>query len=209
MTSKALVIIGLAVLIAATGGVAIASNYNNQPTVADSASNTESVYDDTTADDDNTAYDDSDDLYTDDDGTVDKGEAVSTEPDDDPTSDVQPTDSEQYDENKTDGSDISLIAEYKINHVLNHNSGEPVAPQVAFGKYFRQCFLRLYDNGAFEMCINPSSDKIELGSYAISDDNLIVDYGNDRAASYKILYDDNNDIETIIVTSGQYIIYFS
>ena len=207
MSRKALVIVGLAALLAATGGVAFASGGGQQPPVSSSAvseqtndtysdNSDDSPYDEDTQDDSNDVVEQSDtDVEAADDGV--SSDMENTEPE-----------TEAQDDDTSYPVDKQLIADFSVIRVIDHNTSDPVAPQMVFGKYYNSCFFRLYDDDSFEICTSPSTGTIDTGSYTVEDENLIAEYDNGKTASYKILFDDSGDIETLIDASGKYIVYF-
>lgn len=220
MSRKAVVIVALAAAIAATTGVAFASNNGNIAHVrgadgepassiveqVDDFSGEEVYYSDDAQTSELVAQGDlSDPAVAESETQSSEVEADDQRVDSDTDTDTD-TDSDG-DEVKT--SSVKLpVANYTIQRVVDINNGEEILPQVVFGKYFNDCYLTLYNDSTMELCLNPAAGESESGSYSIDGDYLSVDFGNDRATAYKLLYTDEGAIDTIIVTSGSNVIYF-
>ena len=203
MSRKALVIVGLAVVVAASTGVAFASN-------SDTAHVRGADADPAVSD---IAYDGA---YTDDHTVSDPDTSVSYDTDesvedihDDSKTDIEDADSEDItsDTANDDGDDANDVS-FEIKRVIDTSTGEEASPRVVFGKYYHSCYLVLYSDRTLTLSLNPSADIDLTGSYTISGDTMSVDYGDDIGAEYRIIYADNGDIDYIIVNSGGYDIYF-
>lgn len=213
MSRKGLVIIGMAVLLATTGGVAFAGNSSVPPSAtASSAAETVNEYYDTNDENDSDGYVEYHDGEVADPIDDDNAENDILSSPSDPVSNDGSADQTEPENNDQSGNDDfaerNLIYEFSVQQVIDHNSGDPVAPQVAFGKYYHLCGLKLYDDGSFELNFNPSTGNLKTGTYEIEGDDMIVDFGDNRLDSYRILFGDEGDIESIIIASGKYIIYF-
>lgn len=203
MSKKALVIVGLAAVIAATSGIAFASNRDGlQKTKTFSDAETVSVSDDgdVLSDDGGSSIGENSGDAADPDGTVDpEGTAVSRDP------------SEDLDDDNSDSGQASraeVIASYTVQRVILRDSGEEQSMGLVFGKYASLCYLKLYDDGTAELCVNPSAGTSRRGEFTVKDDRMYVDYGGVEPAEYPVLYADGGGIETIIVPYGEYDVYF-
>ena len=207
MSKKALIIVGLAAVIAASTGVVFASNSNAHPRGADgdpiTASQTSDVGDTDVSNDSDIqeAGAQSEETLTDE--TV-VYETLA------PEVNVQFTQTEQTGEAGESGSSLQILpsASYSIKRVLDRSSGEEQSPQLVFGKYYGSCYLTLYNDCTAEICLSPSTGKSEKGSYSIYGNTMYVDFGDDRMAQYTVDFGENNTINYIIVTSGEYDVYF-
>lgn len=203
MSKKALIVVGLAALIAASTGVAFATNGPGQakpsvttPTAA-TVPPTEAVVDYEVADE------------------ADHESGTITEASEKPTTTV---------ENGVmiDGHLVEPYApmeelpetqrflndKYTIQRVLDAESGEELSLQVVLGKYYGDCSISTYTDGTLELCLSPSTGEVRKGIYSIYNDILYVDYGDDRIEQYPIIYAENAVIESIIVSDGVYDYYF-
>ena len=210
MNNKALVVVGLAAVIAASTGVAFASNGSTHTRGADGdpspAAQSVSTEADISSD---SSYEPAGDAVT------ETGENVTaaSEPTD-ATSSYEP--SSQSVQSQTlsgdDSNSSSFVvlpsASYSIKRVVDRSSGEEQAPQLVFGKYYSDCYLTLYNDCTVELCLNPSAGKIEKGTYSIYGDTMYVDHGDDRMSQYKVVFGDNSSIVYIVVSSGEYDVYF-
>ena len=196
MSKKALIIVGLAAVIAASAGIVLSSGGNSHPrsTDGDPAASTQSssiaasdIFSDDASGQDYEAS-----------NTVESIAVVSGE--------ISSVNSDYTGSIDNDKAHVPT-ATYSIKRVVEHNSGDDVSPQLVFGKYFGGCYLTLYSDSTAEICLNPSTGTSEKGSYSISDSVMSIDFGKDRAAEYNIVYGDNG-IENIIVGSGEYDVYF-
>lgn len=196
MSKKALIIVGLAAVIAASAGIVLSSGGNSHPrsTDGDPAASTQSssiaasdIFSDDASGQDYEAS-----------NTVESIAVVSGE--------ISSVNSDYTGSIDNDKAHVPT-ATYSIRRVVEHNSGDDVSPQLVFGKYFGGCYLTLYSDSTAEICLNPSTGISEKGSYTIADSTISIDFGKDRAAEYNIVYSDNG-IENIIVGSGEYDVYF-
>lgn len=210
MNNKALVIVGLAAVIAASTGVAFASNGTSHPRGADgdpsTASQSVSTEAGVSADG---AYDSAADPQ------AETGESVlpaSEAYDATVTTDSTPqsVQSETVSGTDSNASSFNVLpsASYTIKRVVDRNSGEEQAPQLVFGKYYSSCYLTLYNDCTVELCLSPSTGKSEKGTYSIYGDTMYVDHGDDRMSQYTVVFGDNSSIEYIVVSSGEYDVYF-
>ncbi len=211
MKSKALIVVGLAAVIAATTGVAFASNSNSHPRGADSDPVATVAQGEPTAENssgENYSYTETQMIIDSADPSVTDNV---TENDISATTAAESTVAErQTSETTSDGNSFNVLpnATYKIQRVLDRSTGEEQLPQVVFGKYYSSCYLTLYNNCTAEICLNPSSGVSETGSYSIYNSIMYVDFGKDRLAEYNVVYNDENTVNYIIVPSGEYDVYF-
>lgn len=208
MTRKSLVILGMAAIIAATTGVAFAKGGSGLKTAKTAKETTAAVQED------NTEYYSEEEYYAEENAN---GQAA---PDGTETADltdetlaqdqeIAPDPQEDGEGDAPDQSaDRELTARYTISRVLDHNSGTVVSPQVSFGKYYRSCYLELYSDSTFALCLSPSTGEVQSGTYTADDESMIVNFGGDRETSFKLTRDDNGSIVTIIYSDNEYIIYF-
>lgn len=208
MSRKVLVIVGLAALVAASTGVAFASNHHGKKS-DDNISPTVAVADAPV--DEDTASSDSDAVNIDTTGETvtpsESSDSVATEAYDGPLIDGHPIEP-SYPQEELPESQASLNDSYTIKRVVDVESGEDVSPQVALGKFFSECYLNTYTDGTVEICLNPNTGEVKKGVYSIYNDILYVSYGDDRIEKYPIIYTDNAVVDSIIVTDGPYDYYF-
>ncbi len=218
MSRKALVVVGLAAIIAASTGVAFASNTPKQIVRgADAdpvASSVQSGASDNTGNEYGSFTDDSNISAQDSNAVV---SAVAT-----PSGVAESTADGQAegDPLSADGSGVNdgsggysaspriPSAQYTIRQILDQNSGEELSPRVIFGKFFNECKLTLYNDSTLDLCLNPSTGAVETGSYYIDGDLLAVNFGSDRETAFHLIFNDDGDIDYIIVPSADILIYF-
>lgn len=206
MTKKALIIVGLAAVLAASTGVVFATNSNTHPRGADgdpsvAVSGETSSVSDTSGDVDYTSESSLNGSETSVPSYTDETNAPADATRSDDTGQTQTSD---------DGSSFQVApsASYTIARVIERESGEEQSPQLVFGKYFSNCYLTLYNNCTAEICLSPSTGKTEKGTYSIYGNTMYVDFGDDRMAEYSVVFGDNNSISYIVVGSGEYDVYF-
>ena len=205
MSRKALIIVGLAVLIAASTGVAFATNNPGQggkPVTATAAA----TYPSTEA---------TEEEIIDDNDTVTEADIPVTEASSENFDDVK--DGVMIDGHLVEpSSPIENLPEserflndiYTLQRVLDAESGEELSLQMVLGKYYNDCTISTYTDGTLELCLNPSADAIKKGIYSIYNDIIYVDYGDGHIEQYPIIYANNAVIESIIVSDGKYDYYF-
>lgn len=196
MSKKALIIVGLAAVMAASAGIVLSSGGNSHPRSTDG---------DPAASAQSSSIAASDDLS-------DGGPGQDHE-----SSNIVESIAVVYGEISSVNSDATgsidndkahvPTATYSIKRVVERNSGDEISPQLVFGKYYGGCYLNLYSDSTAEICLNPSTGISEKGSYTIAESTISIDFGKDRAAEYSIVYGENR-IENIIVVSGEYDVYF-
>ena len=209
MNSKALIVVGLAAVLAATTGVALSSNSDRLPRSDDGktvATVAQKDHNDGDKNDvaGNKIYDNAvvDESAASENPTVTADEQTSTES----------SENTSVMDAQTNPSDSSFVvlpkATYRIRRVVERDTGEEQRPQLIFGKYYSECFLTLYNDCSAELCINPSTGFTEKGSYSVYNNTMYIDFGNDRIAEYPVIFSDENKIIGIIVDSAGYDIYF-
>ena len=207
MTKKALIIVGLAAVLAASTGVVFATNSNTHQRGADGdpeiavTGSTSSAAD--PSGDDNYSVE----------STLNSSDIDDTSYIEETTASADITQSDVTEQNQTsDDGDSSFqvapSASYSIVRVIERESGEEQSPQLVFGKYFSSCYLTLYNDCTAEICLSPSTGKSEKGTYSIYGNTMYVDFGDDRMAEYSVVFGDNSSISYIIVGSGEYDVYF-
>lgn len=207
MSKKAWIIVGLAAVIAATTGVAFASNggtlhprgTDGDPVIASSQ----------TAGNDSEYNADGQAIGESGDTSVPVSSEETSEPDD-AVEDADTTEAAPSDDDAENpvSSSGSLVAEYSIHRIIERETGEEQSPRVIFGKFFNSCYLRLYSDSTLELMLNPTTGVSQTGVFETDDDVMSVEFDNDSHASYQIIYADNGDIDFIIVQDGAYNIYF-
>ena len=222
MSKKLLVIVGLAAIIAASGGVVLT---NQQAFVrgadADPVSDVV-IVDDHEA---NAADDDIDIVEQDADSDVDSDNAVAAntdaedegeeadvkEDDSSPTYTVQDDPREitdhQGDEAQQPVADSS-VQSYSIQKIIDHSTGQAVSPRVVLGSFAGSCYLKLYDSGKIDLYINPSSGTVQHGTYQTYDQFISVLFDTGVGTEYPFIAADDGSIDMIVVNSGDYDIYF-
>lgn len=210
MNNKALIVVGLAAVIAASTGVAFASNGSSHPRGADGDPTTASQSVSTEA---GFSYDGSHDPGADPQSETDASAFQASEASEATVtseSTPQSVQSETVSDSANNASSFNVLpsASYTIKRVVDRNSGEEQAPQLVFGKYYSSCFLTLYNDCTAELCLSPSTGKSEKGTYSIYGDTMYVDHGDDRMSQYTVVFGDNNSIVYIVVSSGEYDVYF-
>ncbi len=159
MNKRVLVIVGLALIIAVSGGVvALNSGNSNDKNKADASSSTASEVDSGSGSQDTQ------------DSTPDNG---STEPFVDETIDVETnTDADFTEETQAvqtpttyDGTvepsvpyDEQIISDtMSVKFVVDNRTGSEASPRVVFGADYESCYIAFSPNKTFEMCIDPTS----------------------------------------------------
>ena len=208
MTRKSLVILGMAAIIAASTGVAFAKGGSGMKS-AQTAKETTAVSEEDHADN-NSAEEYYPEEYDDGQAAPDVTETAGET--DETVTQAQENDPESQEDGEEDapdqGEDRELTAHYTITQVLDHSSGTVVSPQVAFGKFYRSCYLDLYSDSTFALCLNPTTGVAQSGTYSTDDENMYVSFGGDRETSFKLTRDAGGNITAIIYADNEYIIYF-
>ena len=193
MNKKVLVIVGLAAVIAVSGGViSIAGNNSGHVRGADGDPATTAVNVETYAPDD----DSTSDAISDETSAVD----ISTEP------------AELDDDNGDDiygyGDDIVSVASYNISSVIDNTTGKYCTPREVFGSLYYYCYLAFKSDGTLELCINPTAGEILKGRYSIYRNVISVLYDDGTGAEYDVISNSSGEVDRIIVRYGEYDVYF-
>lgn len=193
MNHKAMVIVGLAGVIAmSTGVITFVSTRDSRGSDAALASEnaTEAAY---------VAYNDTQ--------TVDDFQPTESEMTEDESQ--QPTEQTQGDAD-INGYTAALTSSdiYRVRLVYDHTTGGEVTAREVFGKLYSYCSLQFYSGGNFEMCINPTSGEIRRGAFKVYDDVISVIYDDGKGAEFSIIADSPGDIDYILVNYGDYDVYF-
>lgn len=101
-----------------------------------------------------------------------------------------------------------ISATMSIKYVVDHSTGAETSPRVAFGKDYNYCYAAFNSDKSFEMCVDPSSGAILHGTYAIYGNVVSVEYDNGLGAEYDIISNEDGEITHVIVSHGDYDIYF-
>lgn len=201
MTKKWLAVVGLAAVIAVSGGViAITGNQSHsggtEPSVP-AISYTDDQQDDT---DDNV---DTDDVTEVSDETEADDPVTATEKDDKKEdNDPVVSDVNGY------SDDLITTTSFSIARIIDHTDGSECTPREVFGKLYYYCYLSFKSNGEFELCINPSSGDILTGEYCLYDDVISIEYADGTGSEYTIISDNEGGVDYIIVNYGDYDVYF-
>lgn len=197
MNKKLLAIVGLAAVIAVSGGVLTMTgdtfirgkDYTRETTAV-------SVEEQTVSD------------YPEQEESVAVLETESDFPTDNPTPQTEPAPDTGNDVNNYKDELISVFS-YSVRRVVDHTTGEECTPREIFGKLYYYCRLSFYSDGKVELLLNPASDDLRTGTYRIYDDVVSVTYEDNSGAEYTILTDDYGDIADIVVNYGDFDVYFS
>lgn len=208
MSKKILVVVGMALIIAVSGGV-IALNSNHKDTNKQSASSSaiassdENIGNDISEGSDNSSSDvitedeSTDENVTDNDENFDETQAVEAPTSYDGT--VEPA--VPYDE--------QIISDTMyIKFVVANSTGAEASPRVVFGKEYDACYIAFSPNKTFEMCVDPVSGDTRSGTYEIVNDIVSVTYDDGTGSEYDILVDEAGSITHVIVNYGDYRVYF-
>ena len=204
MSKKVIAIVALAAAIAVSSGVIAftGSNQKNNPSTAPTSA-TASV------DNGSVDTDDSSDAEILDPPELDPSDFVEeTYPEEEMTAPELPTSYDESIEPSVPYEEQIISTTMSIKYVVDHSTGAETSPRVAFGKDYNYCYAAFSSDKSFEMCVDPSSGMILHGTYAIYGNVVSVQYDNGLGAEYDILNDENGDITHIIVSHGDYDIYF-
>lgn len=211
MNKKVIAIIGLAIVIAVSGG-AIALNAGNKDSGKKSADSSSAVSDanDAAADNDQDVNDVPDeDLkdVPDEDDTEAAG--ASDEIPQDPTAQAAPTSYDGTVEPSVPFDDQIISQTMHVKFVVDNSTGAEASPRVVLGKDFSLCYIAFSPNKTFEMCLDPVSESTRTGTYQIVGGVVSVVYDDDGSGSeYDILVDEEGNITHVIVNYGDYSVYF-
>lgn len=206
MNKKALIIIGLAVVIAASGGGLLLAN-GSHPRGADADPiASESIFADATSGDVEQTQAGTEDVQdTEPDAATEMTEAQTDEPTE---PDKTPTDAGGSDDEPVVTSD-NISGRFTILKVVDHTTGSTQQPRVVLGNYYNDCYLSFEPTGKFELYLNTASGVAEGGTYHIYDNIISVLYDSGIGAEYTLFTSANGSVDYIIVNYGDYDIYFS
>ena len=121
-----------------------------------------------------------------------------------------PTDEVSHDENDSRGyKSVMTSKEFHVNRVVDHTDNSEYTPREIFGSIYTYCYLRFDSDGTFELCLNPALGEIRKGSYKIFDSVISAVYDDDgRGAEFDIIAASGGGIEYIVVNYGDYDVYF-
>lgn len=95
---------------------------------------------------------------------------------------------------------------YSVLKVEN-TAGEEVSGRVALGASYTSCYLS-FDDTHVELLLSPSGET-RKGAYEIFDDIISVTYSDGKGAEFRILSQDGVTVSAIVVSYGEYNVYFS
>ena len=194
MSKKALVIVGLAAVLAVSGGaISIAGSNSSKP--VEGGSNTVAATDapDNVAPEDNVT------------------------PTDSPTEAVQDETSAEVEDNTVslDGDDkygyeddIVSVDSFGVSTIIDNTDGRVCTAREVFGNLYYYCYLAFKSDGTFELCVNPVAGEIRKGRYSIYGNVISVLYNDGSGAEYDIVSNASGDVDYIIVKYGDYDVYF-
>ena len=104
--------------------------------------------------------------------------------------------------------ELVSVSSYSVKRVIDHTTGEDCTPREIFGKLYYYCRLSFYSDGKVELLLNPASDDLRTGRYSIYDDVVSVIYDDGSGAEFTILTDDIGEISYIVVNYGGFDVYF-
>ena len=191
MNKKILAIVGMAVVIAAAGGVATLTLSNNNDRAGESSptsSSSQLVDTDSPTDSSTEAIADTEAATE---APADAPETVSDDPE---------IGYAQY---------LTTSENFYISRVVDHTTSEECTIREVFGTVYRYCFLRFTSSDRFELCLNPVSGETRAGSYELYGDLISVEYDDGSGSEFTIIPGDDGGIGYIIVNYGDYDVYFS
>ncbi len=213
MNKKVIAIIGMAIVIAVSGGViALNSGKNDSGKKDDRSSSAVSDNADNGAVDDEQKSNDEPVCGDLDVATVDDTAAAddaSEEIPADPTEQAVPTTYDGTVEPSVPFDDQIISQTMHVKFVVDNSTGAEASPRVVFGKDYSLCYIAFSPNKSFEMCLDPVSETTRTGTYQIVGDIVSVVYDDDGSGSeYDILVDEEGNITHVIVNYGDYSVYF-
>lgn len=104
--------------------------------------------------------------------------------------------------------DIVSVESYNISRIVDHTTGAEVTAREVFGKLYYYCYLAFRSDGSFEMCLNPVADELRTGTYKIYGDVISVEYSDGAGSEFDVISDSSGGIDYIVVSYGDYDVYF-
>ena len=208
MNHKVLAIIGLAIILAASGGVVAATSGNQKPADKTDKPAAADGYDDTDEyDADFNADTDPEEVISD-----DGAEDVTVFEDVDEQSDATNAAPTSYDgtvEPSVPYEEQRVTATLSIQFVVDHSTGAETSARVVFGESYQYCYAAFDADKHFEICLEPASGKVRKGTYRIYNNVVAVEYDDGVGSEYEILNDENGNLTHVIVNYGDYDVYFA
>jgi len=197
MNKKVLVVVGLAIILAVSGGVIALTTQNSPQPGNTNQTDASQVSSDPT---------NSSDIDVDE---TDHPTDVSVEDLTDATkSDTVPTDTDATVDPSVPFEEQIVSASMSVQYVVDHSTGAEASPRVVFGPDYNYCYVAFNTDKSFEMCVDPASGMIRKGTYQIYGDVVSVEYDDGVGSEYDILTDEYGNITHVIVNYGDYDIYF-
>lgn len=206
MNKKVIAVVGLAFLLAVSGGVIALNADNNPQKTKDNTASTTASYDYTENIGGDVVEDDTEEIIFD--VTLpdieDETEEVATELDDSPI----PTGYDGTVEPSVPYEEQIISASMTIQFVVDHSTGAEESPRVAFGESYKYCYASFDSDKSFEMCLDPAAGTVRRGTYAIYGNIVSVEYEDGVGSEYDILTDEYGNVTHVIVNYGDYDVYF-
>lgn len=210
MNKRVLVIVGLALVIAISGGVvALNAGNNTEKNKSNASSATSSEVDnggDSQDEQDNAPDNESSDPL------VDEATTDETNTDADFTEETQEVQAPTTFDGTVEPSvpyDEQIISDtMNVRFVVDNRTGAEVSPRVVFGADYESCYIAFSPNKTFEMCIDPTSGTTRSGQYEFFNDIVSVTYDDGTGSEFDILVDEVGNITHVIVNYGDYSVYF-
>ncbi len=202
MNPKVIAIVGLSVALAVSGGVIAATSNASKPIKR--ANTAPTVVADTVDDPTDGYYDNGwEESFPAEDPVTDITEYI---PNDE--GDSVPTGYEDHAEPSVPYEEQLITAAMSVQYVVDHSTGAETSPRVVFGESYSYCYASFDSDKRFEMCLDPASGMIRKGTYAIYGDVVSITYDDGTGSEYDILTDEDGNITHIIVSYGDYDVYF-
>lgn len=210
MNKRVLVIVGLALVIAISGGVvALNAGNNTEKNKSNASSATSSEVDNggnSQDEQDNAPDNESSDPL------VDEATTDETNTDADFTEETQEVQAPTTFDGTVEPSvpyDEQIISDtMNVRFVVDNRTGAEASPRVVFGADYESCYIAFSPNKTFEMCIDPTSGTTRSGQYEIFNDIVSVTYDDGTGSEFDILVDEAGNITHVIVNYGDYSVYF-
>ena len=199
MSKKVIAILGLAAVIAVSTGVITMTGRHQRGADGDPVGGDPTQSVDVSVD------------ITDDGGTDD------AEYNDDVTEDASepelPTDDQPVyasDGSDADGyaKDIVSVDSFKVVRIYDRAADSDVTAREVFGKLYYECYLSFGSDGSFELLLNPVADEVRKGTYKVYGDVISVVYSDGGGSEFNIITDDSGGVDYILVSYGDYDVYF-